>query len=678
MEDPGHRTPEEMDRHWFEHVYQGDRMRQLTLRAILMGMVLGMFLACSNLYIGLRAGWSLGVAVTACVLAYSFFRLMHRLFPKWFPEFTILENNCMQSVAVGAGSISGAGLVNAIPALMMLNPDILPHDFAHRVLYITPWIVIITFLGVFLAVPTKRQLINIEKLPFPDGMAAAATMRSLHDKGGTAVKQAKALGLAAGLGALITWFRDADAPWLKWYPKIPSTWGTSWIHIGRWKLSQLTMSFEGSLLFVASGAIMSLRQGWSLALGAVVNYVVLAPIMLDRGVITDASFRGIARWGLWIGVPMMVTSGLLLFFMNWKSVARAFSGLGDMLRGSGRMGPDVTESVEVPGSWFAGGFVVLGLCAIVAGNLLFHITWWMGTIAVLATFFLVVVAGRATGETNTTPVGPLSKITQLTFGAIKPGDVTVNLMTANITAGATGERRRPAAGSQGRLHPRRQPAPAVLRPAVRRAGRRPDLRAGLLSPHPRREPPRDRAVAGAGGAGLARGRRAPRQGAGGAAPDRARRPGRRRQPRHHPAAPRAPVPEVHEVHPVADRHGARVHHQRLPVDVDVHRRGGRVVVRAPQAGARRDLHHPGRVRHHRRREPARRGHRAAHGCEYPAVTRRARSTARATSSKPSPSGARVTRAGLVASSSHTSRTLATPTERGKPRNIGSSFSASPT
>jgi OPT family oligopeptide transporter len=80
---------------------------------------------------------------------------------------------------------------------------------------------------------------------------------------------------------------------------------------------------------------------------------------------------------------------------------------------------------------------VLGAAAVFLGHLLFHITWWMGVIAVLATFLLVVVAARATGETDITPVGPLSKITQLTFGAIKPGDVTVNLMTANISAGAT-------------------------------------------------------------------------------------------------------------------------------------------------------------------------------------------------------------------------------------------------
>src|SRR5207249_1737564 len=50
---------------------------------------------------------------------------------------------------------------------------------------------------------------------------------------------------------------------------------------------------------------------------------------------------------------------------------------------------------------------------------------------------LVIVAARVTGETDVTPVGPLSKITQLTFGALQPGNVTTNLMTANISAGAT-------------------------------------------------------------------------------------------------------------------------------------------------------------------------------------------------------------------------------------------------
>jgi len=172
-------------------------------------------------------------------------------------------------------------------------------------------------------------------------------------------------------------------------------------------------------------------------LGAVINYGILAPHFLGTGVIDAPSFRRISAWSLWIGVPMMVTSGLLLFFMQWKTVARAFGTITAFLTKRSGDADDPMEKIEVPGSWFIGGFAFFGILAIILGHQLFHIVWWMGVIAVLATFLLVIVAARATGETDITPVGPLSKITQLTFGAIQPGNVSTNLMTANISAGAT-------------------------------------------------------------------------------------------------------------------------------------------------------------------------------------------------------------------------------------------------
>ena len=480
------RTPEQIEREWFEKVYQGDHVKQLTARAIIMGMLLGMIMACSNVYIGLKAGWSMGVTITSAVLAFTIFQAIsgtigpllvkaHGLplvgpFFKWlWPEnhYSILENNCLQSTAGAAGSMTSGGLVNAIPALMMLSAASIPADFATRCLWLIPWVMVICAMGVFLAVPTKRQMINIEGLRFPTGTAAAATLRALHEKGGEAARQARALTLAALLGAVITWFRDAGdlafmkvqeiahapdwapikswfwpekLPWLK-LPRIESVWGTAWVKLGMYKdkplgLNQVTMSFEGSLLFIAAGAIMGFRQAWSLMLGAFVNYVILAPHFLRAGVIEAPSFRKISGWSLWIGVPMMVTSGLLLFFMNWKAVARAFSTLTSFL-GQKRDAEDPMERIEVPGSWFLTGYVMLGLAAIWMGHLLFHIQYWMGLVAVLATFFLVVVSARATGETDITPVGPLSKITQLTFGALAPGNIPTNLMTANITAGAT-------------------------------------------------------------------------------------------------------------------------------------------------------------------------------------------------------------------------------------------------
>ena len=67
-------TPEEIERQWFEQVYTRPRRHacaQLTWRAVLMGSLLGGVLSLTNLYIGLKAGWGFGVAITACILSYA-------------------------------------------------------------------------------------------------------------------------------------------------------------------------------------------------------------------------------------------------------------------------------------------------------------------------------------------------------------------------------------------------------------------------------------------------------------------------------------------------------------------------------------------------------------------------------------------------------------------------------
>src|ERR1035441_8520746 len=99
-------TPEEIERQWFEKIYtgRGDRQKQLTLRAVLMGGILGMFMAVSNLYTTLKLGWSFGVSITACVISYVIWNTICSLAGGAISRMTVLENNCMQSTATAAGS----------------------------------------------------------------------------------------------------------------------------------------------------------------------------------------------------------------------------------------------------------------------------------------------------------------------------------------------------------------------------------------------------------------------------------------------------------------------------------------------------------------------------------------------------------------------------------------------
>src|SRR5439155_27093788 len=112
---PTHRfagTPEEIERQWYEQVYRGrgDSMLQLTWRAVLMGSVLGGALSLTNLYIGLKAGWGFGVAITACILSYAIWTALYRAGIVREPM-TILENHCMQSTASSAGYSTGSTLI---------------------------------------------------------------------------------------------------------------------------------------------------------------------------------------------------------------------------------------------------------------------------------------------------------------------------------------------------------------------------------------------------------------------------------------------------------------------------------------------------------------------------------------------------------------------------------------
>jgi uncharacterized oligopeptide transporter (OPT) family protein len=133
---------------------------------------------------------------------------------------------------------------------------------------------------------------------------------------------------------------------------------------------------------------------------------------------------------VWFGSSLLLTSGLLAFALQWRTVARAMSSVGAALKDRA-----AAVDVEVPMRWFGVGLAVLAPILVVLAWAFFGIRPWLAVAAVALSFFTAVVASRATGETDTTPTGALGKVTQLSFGALDPGNVTTNLMTANLTGG---------------------------------------------------------------------------------------------------------------------------------------------------------------------------------------------------------------------------------------------------
>jgi len=426
-------TPEEIERQWYEQVYRGrgDRMLQLTWRAVLMGSVLGGVLSLTNLYIGLKAGWGFGVAITACILSYAIWTTLHRARIVRTPM-TVLENNCMQSTASSAGSSTGGTLISAFAAYMLITNSTLPLPT------MLAWVFFLALLGVTMAIPMKRQMVNIEQLRFPSGIAAAETLRALHSVGDRGMRSARALGWA-GLFALIGKFWADGLVLVSAHlaPFMIGTWMTTLnqrVFGPAWMGRTVMLSWEP--MFIAAGAITGRHVCWSMLLGSITAWMIFAPVLQHRGIIEGSGYGAIVQWTLWGGVACMVTSSLLSFALQWRTALRAFTDLGAMFGASRSGANDPVAAIEAPASWFIGGQIVgvVGLAWL--GHLTLGMPYWQTAVAVLLSFALALVACRVTGETDTTPVGAMGKITQLTFGVLSPGNTNVNLMSANVTAAA--------------------------------------------------------------------------------------------------------------------------------------------------------------------------------------------------------------------------------------------------
>src|SRR5436190_16192037 len=96
--------------------------------------------------------------------------------------------------------------------------------------------------------------------------------------------------------------------------------------------------------------------------------------------------------------------------------------------------------IEVPVSWLIAGLIPLGIGLIVVEYLAFHISIILGIISVALSFVVSLVCCRATGETDTTPIGAMGKLTQLLYAPLPgaKGIAAINLMAAGVTASAGG------------------------------------------------------------------------------------------------------------------------------------------------------------------------------------------------------------------------------------------------
>ncbi len=403
---------------------------QLTIRAVASGVVLGGVLSLCNIYSGLKIGWGFNMSITAALLSFGFFKVAERAGSR---PYGMLENNINQTTASSAASISSAGLVAPIPALTILTGE----SLSWPVLAI--WTFAVSLVGVVVAIGLRRQMIVVDRLPFPNGIAAGETLKEMYARGAEAMARVKMLLAGGAIGAaakLVIHFAKIKKLALPGAVTAKAGGATG---AAKYTMTNLGFSLDPSPLMVAVGMIIGPRAGLSMLLGALVAWGYIAPMALDAGWAEAGAegklwFGKINKWMLWPGVTMMVTASLTSFAFSWRSVVRALTGT----RGSDQASDKVSEH-EVPKKLFLGGLLIALILASATQVGFFGIAAWMAVLGTLLTFVLAIVAGRVSGETGITPVGPMGKVTQLLFGVIAPGAPAANLMAANVTGGAASQ-----------------------------------------------------------------------------------------------------------------------------------------------------------------------------------------------------------------------------------------------
>jgi len=412
-------------------------VRQLTLRAVLFGMFIGGALSLCNIYSGLKIGFTTNMSIAAALLAYGFYRLAASVTSS--SPLSLHENVVNQTTASAAASIAGAGLVAPIPALTMLT------GYEFRLPLLCAWALSVSLIGVFVGVGLRRQMIELESLPFPYGVATATLLREMYSKGREALLRVNALLAAAALGALLKAVVALQGIGVAWLRGTIATKAQSSFA----SLKNLGFGFDPSVLMVGVGGLIGVRCAASMFVGAVFAWLGLAPWIVERGWV-DASnlptdsmwFAPLANWLLWPGTALMVGSALTSFGWGLPRLLRALmsaqrseSGDADQSN-AGQTDP---RSTELPWKWFAMGLVGAGLFSVAMQFYAFEVGIVEAALAVVLSFGLAIVAGRVSGETGIAPIGAMGKITQLTFAIISPGNPTANLMSANVTGGAASQ-----------------------------------------------------------------------------------------------------------------------------------------------------------------------------------------------------------------------------------------------
>ena len=406
--------------------------KELTARALILGVVFAWIFGAVTVYVGLRAGLTVAASIPISVLSISILRA--------FGKATILENNIVQTTG-NAGQSIASGVIFTLPALIFLGFDLESFRIFALALF-GGW------LGVLFMIPLRRQLIVEEhgELLYPEGTACADVLKA-GEQGGSFASR---VFLGLGLGGLYTLFQNDSL--LSLFPATPTK-NFNFDPNGQQILKGASIRADVTPEYLGVGYIIGIRIASVMLAGGVFSWLVLMPAIvffgkhlpgpLYPGTIPIAQMDPSALWKTYVrpmGAGAVAASGLITLLRTAPTIISALSGsfkkktpveasveAGLEARAASPAGPPRTEH-DLPMSFiFIGSAVLLALIVLflvvkpipgaqvgVAANVA------AGILVLIFGFLFVTVSARIVGivGSSSSPVSGMTIATLMATAAI--------------------------------------------------------------------------------------------------------------------------------------------------------------------------------------------------------------------------------------------------------------------
>lgn len=393
-------TPE---RSLLAQVFQ-KRYREVTPEAIAFGILIGVVMNAAITYSGLKIGFTLGGSAIAAVLGWGVLRGV-------LGKGTVVENNLAQTIASSVNT-SNSGVIFTIPVLFLMG------------IHVPFWLlagacVAGAILGVAFIIPTRKQMIELDRLRFPTGTAVAAVLKSP----GEGVRKSQVLLAGIGASMLLYFFTQSATLGLPTYGDL----GISWLHSEELYMGQAlrsfgipwpeNMNFVWALAPFALGAgFITGRPGLFVLAGGVLAYWIITPLADSFGWIPpDVEPAAMGDWARGeinrpLGIGMLMGGAFIGLLVALPAIKAALGSMKQNTAASGGVRSELplgvlyTAVVLAFGVLFAAAYGTISDGSIGQAALIAAVgTGWM--------WFSGIIIAQCTGMTDWSPISGMALLT---------------------------------------------------------------------------------------------------------------------------------------------------------------------------------------------------------------------------------------------------------------------------